>query len=874
MRRGRMEPMNTQPMPTRDLVLRLCDEPTELNQGWLASGEKVAVPVPVPAVHVGGPPRADLARAVVGAARTMGADELLVCRTRAEHMYEPVERVAARADDLARTVGAWGDQPEETLYALPDLSAAVLVTTGGIMLVAGPVPFVQAIVGPDITAAKEQFGEYALRRRDDVGLRQLAEQYGCLEPAGNGARHARDAGVPRADTAERLARTADRLREDNPGLTGAFRLVRTFVAWAAVVLLIVVTASVDGTSRAIPVVLGLGWLLVQLCVLCRSRTVTLAVCLRVVVLGALVCLPTVLAERLALGAMGVTATDPIAAVQVGAPLEEIAKLVPVWCVWWFARRRFRRLAAVDYVLLAAASGAGFQLVENTVLMLVSSGSANLVGFPRFAFFQLLPGWTDGVDIRFAGHAVLTGLVGACAGLAAVGSRRYGRKLWLLPAAALGLVIFDHLAFDAVLSGLHLVSGTDAAYALIGHGHLIRPLFLLALVACVLFDHRAFRAVDDVVPPLPGTPRWIALERLARGVGIRIRARVPHEAAPVFHRMAGALAGLVVTFAEATVRIWHEWAVLLVALGRGAPALPSALRFLRDRRELAMGAYRAAGRPRRDVPPRAEVRRMAESVTGALGLAAGLACAVVITRAAVAPPYGSAFLAAYVDPLIAWLGRHPPAQQALTESGGVALLVLLLCGWTIADVRAPGRDSFLRDPRSSVTAVVRDLTPGRIPYLLLWLAGLAVPARVDVLLTSPAPQTPVPVSPGPDQRGPAPPGDAALVITAPHGPGGGPLPDETWEFPKPALDRALKHATEFGLMPGTSFDAPALRAALLGFVVEAANQRMDITFAGRAARAVVDRSRGRVVVFTPSGEFVTCLTLTEAQLAILLAEHQL
>lgn len=863
--------MNTQPMPTRDLVLRLCDEPNELNQGWLTSGDKVALPVPVPTPHAGGPPRVELARAVVGMAREMGAGELLVCRTRAEHMYDPVLRVAARVDDLARTVGAWGEQPEETLFALPDLSAAVLVTTGGIMLVAGPVPFVQAMVGPDIAAAKERFGDFALRRGEDLGLVRLAEKYGCLEGQVEGGS---EASPPRSDTAERLTRRAERLRENRTGLVAAFRLLRTLVAWAAVVLLIVVTASVPGTSRVIPVVFGLGWLIVQLSFLARSRTVTLAVCLRVMVLGALICLPTVLVERVAVAGMGATASDPVAAVQVGAPLEEIAKLVPVWLVWLFARRRFKRLAAVDYVLLAAASGAGFQLVENIVLMLVSGPSEHLLGYPEFGFFDLLPGWTDGVGIRFAGHAVATGLVGACAGLAAVGGRRYGRKLWLLPIVALVLVIFDHLSFDALLGGLHLVGGTGIAYALLGHGYLLRPLFLLALFFCVMLDHRAFRTVDDAVPPLPGTPRWAALERFARGVGIRIRSRVPQEAAPVFHRLAGTLAGFVVTFAEATVRIWHEWAVLLVALSRGGSALALALRFQRDRRELAMGVYRAAGRPRRDMPPRAEVRRTAETVIGALGLAASVAGAVALTGAAVAPRPGSAFLAAYVDPLIDWLGRHSPTEQVMTHIGGVSLLVLLLCGWTLIHVRSPGRDAFLRDPRGSATEVFRDLTPGRIPYVLLWLIGLAVPRFVAVLISTPAAPPPVLTPNPPEQRTPAPPADSALVVDAPHTGGPGPLPDETWEFPKPALDRALKFAGDFDVTTGTSFDAPALRAALLAFLIEPGPLRMEITFGGRAARAVVDRTDGRTVIFTPAGEFITCMTLTEAQLAILLAEHQL
>ncbi|HEY3681472.1 MAG TPA: PrsW family glutamic-type intramembrane protease [Streptosporangiaceae bacterium] len=868
--------MNTQPMPTRDLVLRLCDEPTELNQEWLATAEKVAVPVPVPSAHAGGVPRLELARVAVAAARAMGADELLVCRTRAEHMYEPVERVAARADDLDRVVATWGDRPDETLYALPDLSAAVLVTTGGIMLVAGAVPFVQAVVGPDITAAKEAFGEYALNRRDDLGLRRVAERYGCLEPPGDGARHARDAGVPRADTAERLSRAAARFRDRRPGATGAFRLLRTLVAWAAVALVIVVASAIPGTSNVIPVALGVGWLVIQLCVLCRSRTVTLAVLLRVVVLGALICLPTVLIERFVVARMGVPALDAVAIVRVGAPVEEVAKLVPVVLVWWFARRRFKRLAAVDYLLLAAASGAGFQLVESTVFVLTTGASvtSRLPTVPHFEFFALLPGWSDGIGTRFAGHAVLTGLVGACVGLAAVGGRRWGgRKLWLLPAVALGVVIFVHLAYDGVQSSLRLVSGSGPAFALLGHGYLIRPLFLLALFACVMLDHRVFRAVDDVVPPLPGTPPWAGLERFARGVGIRVRARVPREAAPVFHRAGGAVAGFVVTFAEATVRILHEWAVLFVALGRGVPALPSALRFLRDRRELAMGAYRAAGRPHRDMPPRAEVRRSAEALTAALGLAAALALVVgVAGAAAVRAPAAPAFLAAYVDPLIGWLGRFPPPRQALAESGGVALLVLLLTGWTTVDVRSPGRDAFLRDPRGSVTSVIRDLTPGRLPYLLLWVIGLAVPSSVNALLKPGVGAATPPLEPnGPTTPGPPP--HAALVINAPPGPDPG-LPDERWEFPQPALDRALKHAGDFGVPTGTSYDAPALRAALLAFVIEPGTLRIDITFAGRAARAVVDQARGRAVVFTPSGAFVTCLTLTEAQLAILLAEHQL
>jgi len=151
----------------------------------------------------------------------------------------------------------------------------------------------------------------------------------------------------------------------------------------------------------------------------------------------------------------------------------------------------------------------------------------------------------------------------------------------------------------------------------------------------------------------------------------------------------------------------------------------------------------------------------------------------------------------------------------------------------------------------------------------------VPGRVDRLLAGHA-ATPVTVPRA--TRVPSPPEDAALVVDVPQPAGvmvtGPQPPDEAWEFPEDRLVAALKHAADFGLTPGTSFDVPALRATLLAFVVEPGTLRMDITFRGRAARAVVDRTRGRVVVFTPPGVFVICLLLTESQLATLLAEHQL
>ncbi|PRY00023.1 protease prsW family protein [Allonocardiopsis opalescens] len=732
-------------MLTRDLVLRLCATPSEFDGAWLAEGHKVAAPYLARR-------DAELARTIVEAAYTMGADRLLVCRTRSEHAYDPVSVIPAQAGALIDLVQSWGGEPTDFLVALEDLSGAVLVTAGPLTVAVGPAPFLRTLVGPDIGRARAAFAQRALDGHDSV-LMQAATRYGCIEP---GARHARTRREPRPDLAERLNNRAAALRERRPGTAAVLRASRALLAWALVVFLAAVVLALPEAQRAAAVFFTLLWLLVQLCLFARSRTVTLSVLMRLVAAGGLMAIPVALAEPALAGVLGMAPADPFAYAYVAVPVEEAAKLVPPLLLWLLARQRVRRFAAVDYLLVGAASGAGFQLVEQGITALVTTPVPVLV--PP-GVWTLLPGWTDLAQLRFAGHAVTTALICAGVGLAAVGRRRYGLRLWLLPPLLAAVAVLDHMALNAAAAGLDLTEPTQAAHALLGGGHATRWLLLALLVLGVLLDHRAAREVDDVVPPLPGTPPLSALARMTRGLAIRIRARVPGDIAPVFARSARWWAQFPAALTETVVTVLHEFTVALVAASRGPATLFATLRFIRERRELAMAAYRAGQRPRRDVPARVPLWDTTTWLTGALtgtaAVAAAVAAAGILAPSAIRPGGAdgsaaavlsdggsaaavpidggsAAYLALLVEDLRTWLLPYAPTGYTIAIGASIALVTVLLTGWS------PPRDQltmsgFLRDPRGVLGNALGTVAPGQLGYALLALLGLAVPRGIDTLL---------------------------------------------------------------------------------------------------------------------------------------------
>ncbi|WAE72835.1 PrsW family glutamic-type intramembrane protease [Streptomonospora nanhaiensis] len=730
--------MEEQAMLARDLVLRVCAGATELDPQWIRVDGKVTTPFLVPRDR-------NLIRAIVSAGRAMGVDRLLVCRTRPEFSYDPVTEVPLDTDTLIDLIRGWGPTPTDFLVCVEDFSAAVLVTADELTVAAGPADFVRELVGADIPQARVHFGNRARVEGGPV-LTRAALLYNCAD---TGARHARSPRGPGPDLPERLARRGDRLRERSPRAVGALRALRGAWGWLAVVALLVAPLFVPSLDTALPALAAAFVLLFQLAWPARSRTVSFATLLRVAALGALLLWPLALAEAAVVGLLGVDPYGVVGYTYVAVAVEEAGKLAPLLLLGLVARRRMRRLAAVDFLLLAAASGAGFQLAEH-LLTGVSTGGGDRPGGGGF----LLPGGSTVTDASgavlavFSGHAVTTGLVGAALGLAVVG-RRYGAWLWLLPPVAFTAAFLEHLNLNAVLANaaLHPVSGF--VHGLLGGGVLTPWLLVVLLLCAVAMDYRTIGTAAESTPPLPGRPPLAGLRRRARGRSVAMRVRVPADIAPLFRRLALSWVDLPVTLATTLSTIVHEFAVSAIAARRGPGALCDTWRFLRRRRANAMAEARSAGRPWRSHPSQEELTRQARSLARRLGLAAtggvtaataSFAAAAVYAAAAPgasgpggaadrdAPAY--AFVA--LDRLQLWLGGLTGAETAWAALVLVAALSLLVSGNGVPHAH-PRMREFLRAPTANTGAILGMLAPGQIGYALLGLAGLLLPRRVDRLL---------------------------------------------------------------------------------------------------------------------------------------------
>lgn len=430
-----------------------------------------------------------------------------------------------------------------------------------------------------------------------------------------------------------------------------------YVLWlcVGVTVLAAELVVVPSTQRGIVVVLGTLWLLVQLAVVARTRTLSLSGVGRFLSLGATLAVPIGLLEVAIGDAFGQDPSSGPASVFIAGPVEETLKLTPLLLALIVAPHRVRRMGATDFLLAATAAGAGFQLVEDMVRRIASgpsiwSGLGPISGDTQYGF--LLPGWSLNGDIEFAGHGVLTGLIGAGIGLAIRARRRWW---WLLPVVLLGWSVLDHMDYNDGGDG-QLPGAITTLHAVLGTGGAARPLLVVLLIATVVSDAYAIWSVRTLVPPLPGPGAW---------AGASPTTGVPPAAAALIDR-ARALG----------LHVASEFALLGRSMPRGVGAVIVALRLIRTHRELAMSVARASGRPRRDAPSWQETWQRSAGLHAMLTGAVAAAITLVI-----AVPYASgarhpAFLASLFDALASWWDGLGPTGQALTVLGLVALLTFM------------------------------------------------------------------------------------------------------------------------------------------------------------------------------------------------------
>lgn len=198
-------------------------------------------------------------------------------------------------------------------------------------------------------------------------------------------------------------------------------------------------------------------------------------------------------------------------------MEETLKLAPVAFFLWRQRNsRLWTLGASDVVLMAAASGAGFGLVEDAYLFLHGGNSATPIDWLPLARM-------DG-DHLFAGHAIGTGLAGATLGLALLW-RRLGKARYVLAASGWLWSLLDHISnnYAAGLSIRHDDPLHDFLQTIGGQGFYTLYFFFAAVVVAIVSDYYVIHATLPLGLQ-PAAPLRLTLKGLRAWWSARLELR--------------------------------------------------------------------------------------------------------------------------------------------------------------------------------------------------------------------------------------------------------------------------------------------------------------------------------------------------------------
>lgn len=186
--------------------------------------------------------------------------------------------------------------------------------------------------------------------------------------------------------------------------------------------------------------------------------------------------------------------------------EEVLKLIPIGA-YLFLSRRASTLSLSDYALIGAATGAGFQFLEETARRLVSGahyGVTLLQGkVLHWDLFTLFPGYfEEGLlpDKMSAGHSLLTAMVTLGIGLAVRFKSKLKRTAYIFPVILLVWATFDHAIWNA---GYRVPDWLTGIHKLLGSGYAAKPVFLMMLSAALIIDYWELNRVREQIPLLEG-----------------------------------------------------------------------------------------------------------------------------------------------------------------------------------------------------------------------------------------------------------------------------------------------------------------------------------------------------------------------------------
>jgi hypothetical protein len=471
------------------------------------------------------------------------------------------------------------------------------------------------------------------------------------------------------------------------------RTAYTIFSWISLTVFVLSLFFIKESRTMMVQYLWSFYVLLQFWFLCRSKTLAWKPVVLFVLSGVFLVVPfTALTVNAVHALIGGKTSDTWSVAIITPIFEELWKLLPLGVFLLFSRRA-SALSLSDYTLIGAATGVGFQLMEELSRRWLNSGIlSDRYGYSFTIFggetihwdlFALFPGRFEESllpSVMCVGHPVHTAMIALACGIAYRLRTKLAKWVFLFPALILLWSILDHAAYNGQNK---LPDWVFAIHEWDGSGYKTQPAFLIMLAASLVADYRSLNKVRHRLPALPNET-------------------------------------LLNPFSE----LWN----MLYALFRDRGKFVYWLGFYRKRRELGFhllyGNVEAAGRQER-------VRERMKLFYGALtGIAAILLAAGLFAgMEAYAGGDGTACFACLFDSLQNWWDRLEWYEQGALVLGALALSLLFVGFWpavgialTAAGIAGSGHEiaGYIRDPKKLLTpenalAVAAGIILSRIPF---------------------------------------------------------------------------------------------------------------------------------------------------------------
>ncbi|MBA9025748.1 PrsW family intramembrane metalloprotease [Peribacillus huizhouensis] len=471
------------------------------------------------------------------------------------------------------------------------------------------------------------------------------------------------------------------------------------------------------------------YVLLQFWFLCRSKTMPWKQVVLFVLAGVFLVVPfTTLTVNAFHVLFGGKTSDTWSIAVITPIFEELWKLLPLGIFLLFSRRA-SAMSLSDYTLIGAATGVGFQLMEELSRRWLNPGaidySTTMFGgkMIHWDFWTLFPGRFEASflpTLMTVSHPVHTAMVALACGIAYRLRKRLTKWVFLFPAILLLWSILDHMANNGQLK---LPDWVFRLHDWTGSGYKTQPVFLLMLVASIFADYWSLNKIRNRLPSLPNEP-------------------------------------LLNPFIE----LWNITRSFCLDRGKFIYWLG----FYRERRELGFhllyGNEEAAGRQE---AVQARVKTLCQALTG---------LAVILLVASLFADIGAhtgggetACFACLFDSLQNWWDRLEWYEQGAIVLGALALSLLFVGFWpalgiamTGASIAGSGHEiaGYIRDPKKMLTpenalSVAVGIVLSRIPFgkALKWAGkkGRRYLRKLLDKLGSRKPDIDVPVHPKPPKN---------------------------------------------------------------------------------------------------------------------------